>query len=146
MNLLDPVSKIMTKDIICINEDDTLATVKSIFQRHRIHHLPVVKGGKFIGIVSKSDFSFFKKGFNDVQFDKTIEDVKLNNYHVRDIMTTKVAKLNSEDRINVVLEIFKENLFHAIPILNGDKLVGIVTTYDIIKVLADEKEAVAVYS
>jgi len=146
MNLLDKVSNIMSTDVICVNEDDTLASVRHIFQRHRIHHIPVLRDGLFVGILSKSDFSFFKKGFNDNPNNKIIQDVRLNNYTAKDIMTTKVAKLSKDDRINVVLEIFKENLFHAIPIIEDEKIVGIVTTYDIIKALADAKDVVSEYN
>ncbi len=145
MNLLDKVSNIMTTDLICVNEDDTLASIRHIFQSHRIHHIPVLRDGLFVGILSKSDFSFFKKGFNDISNNKIIEDVRLNNYTAKDIMTTKVAKLSKDDRINVALEIFKENLFHAIPVVEEDKIVGIVTTYDIIKALADANELVSAY-
>jgi acetoin utilization protein AcuB len=60
-------------------------------------------------------------------------------------MTTKLAKLEPSDKINVALEVFKENLFHGIPIVNNDALVGIVTTYDIIKHLALDSEAHATY-
>lgn len=146
MNLLDPVSKIMTKDLLCVQEDDTLSVVKSIFQKHRIHHIPVLKDEALVGMLSKSDFSLFKNGFNETYVDKMIEEVRLNNYTARDIMTTKLARLNQDDRINVALEIFRENLFHAIPVVEGDKIVGMITTYDIIKALADDNEAVAVYT
>ncbi|HQU60501.1 MAG TPA: CBS domain-containing protein, partial [Saprospiraceae bacterium] len=51
-----------------------------------------------------------------------------------------LAKLNPNARINVALEIFMENRFHAVPVVeeNGE-LVGIVTTFDIIKALAAEE-------
>ena len=55
-------------------------------------------------------------------------------------MTEKNATLRSSDRISVAIETFKENLFHAIPIVDHGKLVGIVTTHDIINCLANRKE------
>jgi acetoin utilization protein AcuB len=53
-------------------------------------------------------------------------------------MTKGLAKLNPNDRINIALEIFMVNRFHAVPVVENDELVGIVTTYDIIKALASE--------
>jgi acetoin utilization protein AcuB len=53
-------------------------------------------------------------------------------------MTKGLAKLDPEDRINVALEIFLVNRFHAIPVVKNEELVGIVTTYDIIKTLAGQ--------
>ena len=53
-------------------------------------------------------------------------------------MTQGIATLEPNDRINVALQIFMENLFHAIPVVEDDEVVGILTTYDIIKALQEE--------
>jgi CBS domain-containing protein len=45
----------------------------------------------------------------------------------------------------VALEVFKENLFHALPVVEEGNLVGIITTYDIISRLADEPITLADY-
>jgi len=48
-------------------------------------------------------------------------------------MTTQVAKLNPEDSIMVAAGYFRENLFHAIPVVSTDGLlVGILSTYDML--------------
>jgi acetoin utilization protein AcuB len=145
MNVLHPVSHIMTPNPITVNFDDRLAVVAQIFGTHKIHHLPVVKNGKLVGLISKSDFLFFKRGFYNEEHDKGHEEVRLNNYTAKDIMTAKLAKLEPDDKINVALEIFKENLFHGIPVVENDAIIGIITTYDIIKHLAVDNEAHAAY-
>lgn len=145
MNILDPVSVIMTPDPITVDATDSLAVVSKIFSTHKIHHIPVTENGELVGIISKSDFLFFKRGFSDSEADKAMEEVRMNNYSAKEIMTKKLAKLEPEDKINVAIEVFKENLFHGIPVVEGKKIVGIVTTYDIIKRLAVDNEAYADY-
>lgn len=145
MNILAPISSIMTQNPICIGSDETLAVAGKLFAENHIHHLPVMAEGKLVGMISKSDFLFFRHGFVHESFEKIKDDVRLNNYHAKDIMTTKLAKLEPNDKINVALEIFKENLFHALPIVQGERIIGIVTTYDIIKRLAIDNVAVAEY-
>ena len=54
-------------------------------------------------------------------------------------MTTGLAKLEPDDRINVALDVFCVNLFHALPVVKDNELVGILTPFDIIKTLAEEK-------
>ena len=145
MNILHPVSTIMTPNPICIGAEETLAVAEKLFREHRIHHLPVEAEGKLVGIVSKSDFLFFRRGFANTDTEKFEDTVRLNNYTAKHIMTSRLAKLNPDDKINIALEVFKENLFHAIPVVEGDRIVGIVTTFDIISRLAQDAEAKAVY-
>lgn len=142
-NLLSPVKDIMSKDLITIGKDATLEKVKEIFDTHKIHHIPVVEYKKLVGIISKSDFLFFQKGYNYGEAHE--EAARLKVYFVRDIMTKGVAKLDVEDKVNVALEVFNENLFHAIPIEEEGELKGIVTTYDIINALAKSNGAVSEY-
>lgn len=145
MNLLATVSTIMTKNPVTISPEDNLLAAKDVFEKYQIHHIPVVFEGDLVGMLSKSDFSFFKRGFNDEADDKVLSDVKLNNYKVKSIMTKGLAKLDADDRINLALEIFKSNVFHALPVMESNKIVGIITTHDIIKHLADENIAVNEY-
>ncbi len=138
MNLLGPVKNIMTKEIETLHPKDHLNKADKLFALNRFHHLPVVESGRLKGILSKSDLLFFKSGYNK-SVDSEEESLRLKATSVEDIMTTKMATLQPDDKINVALEIFKENLFHAIPIVEKEKLVGIVSTYDIINQIADDK-------
>jgi len=145
MNLLSPVSTIMSDDLLTLSPSDSIAQAAAIFDNHKIHHIPVTIDGKLVGIVSMSDYLFFKRGFLNDRDDEMIESIRLNNYQVTYIMTEGIATIEPDDRINVAIEIFRENLFHAIPIVKDDELVGIVTTHDIIENLAKNNEAYAAY-
>lgn len=146
MNLLAPISTIMTKDIYTLNPDNSISDADRLFKTYSIHHIPIVLDLKLVGMVSKSDFNFFKRGFMDKRHDSKIEEIRMKNYPVSSIMTVGLGKMEPHDRINVALEIFKKNIFHAIPVVEKDKLVGIVTTYDIIKHLSTDKEAESKYN
>jgi acetoin utilization protein AcuB len=98
-----------------------------------------------IGIVSKSDLNLFKRGFFKSNEQSRLDLHRLKSYRVADIMTTGVATLEPDDKINVALDVFSENLFHSIPVVQDGVLLGMVTTYDIIKRLADDKGAVNKY-
>jgi acetoin utilization protein AcuB len=138
MNLLQPVSTLMTKKLITVHPSDKLVVIKEIFDKNKIHHLPVVKYKELVGIISKNDLLSFLKGFQNDSYDDYMNNVRLKNYTAEDIMTKGLAKLEPTDRINVALEVFKENLFHALPVVEDGELVGIITTFDIIKALSNE--------
>lgn len=129
--MLSPVSQIMSKDVITVSENDPLMLVKEIFDENNFHHIPVLNKGRLVGIISKSDLLFFLRGFSrQVHIDN--DQVRLKTITAGKIMTSGLGKMESTDRINVAIEIFKKNMFHAIPILENDNLVGIVTPLDIL--------------
>lgn len=135
----------MTKNVITVEADDTMKSVGDIFSKNRIHHLPVTEDGQLIGMISKSDFLFFCKGIKNIVNDKSTEAKKLLKTKVSEVMISKLAKLKSSDRIDVALAIFRENYFHAIPIVDNCDLIGIVTTHDVITHLLKDRSAVNTY-
>ena len=142
MNLLAPVSEIMTKDVITIDIDDSFLEISKIFENRRIHHLPVLDEGKLAGIISKSDYLSYKRcgEVGEVVFNNNMK-INIRDFKARHFMTRGLAKLEPGDRINIALEIFKENLFHAILVVEDGVLKGILSTYDIIFHLANDMEA-----
>lgn len=139
MHFQAPVSEYMTKQVISVSTEDNLATVKEIFDKYNIHHIPVVHIRKIEGIISKSDLLLFLRGFSTEENSQALDEARLRNFKARDIMTTRMAKVESTDRMNVVLEVFKINRFHALPVVDNDELVGIITTHDIIaSLVADD--------
>ena len=134
MNTQDPLSKIMSTKLVTVNASDKLTRVHDIFKKHKIHHIPVVDFKSIVGILSKSDFQFFQRGYLLSENDnEKFEDMRNKSHEVKELMTTGIAKLSSTDKIATAIEVFKENLFHCIPIVDDDELVGIVTPLDIIK-------------
>ncbi len=145
MNLLSPVSEIMTTNLHTLKPSASIAEAAELFEKHKIHHIPIVIDEKLVGIISMSDYLFFRRGFLDNHEDEKLEQIRMNNYEVSYIMTKGLATLEPTTRVNVALEVFKENILHAIPVIDEDKLVGIVTTHDIITLLAADNEAHAKY-
>lgn len=142
MDFTAPVSTIMSKKLITVTPGDKMVAVKEIFENQRIHHIPVVKYTRLVGMISKTDYMHFLRGTTpSAEYDKIIEASRLNNYKVEDIMTKGMATIESTERINVALQIFSENIFHALPIVDNGELVGMLTTFDIIKELLKEDNA-----
>lgn len=139
MDLRVPISTIMTTDLITVSSFDPLSIVKKIFDENRIHHLPVIRAKKLIGIISKTDLLFFMRSWNNKNYQEIFEGARFSHYTAENLMVTSIAKLNPGDNILAAVKVFEENLFHAIPIVNEeDELKGLVTTYDLIKELAKE--------
>jgi len=138
MNFLSPVSDLMTTSLVSVSPEDHLTVVQKVFDTYKIHHVPVVEGDKLVGMVSKNDFYHFMTGVCKEEAPDRNPLQELNEVPVKKIMTSGLARLEPTDRINVALELFKINRFHAIPVTREDRtLVGILTTHDLIQALAE---------
>ena len=137
MNLKLPVSHIMTRKIISLSPNDNLQKVKDIFDTTKIHHIPILLSGQLIGMISKTDLLHFLKGYSGSAYDKLMDEIRLDSFLVKEVMTKGLAKLEPTDRIEVAIEVFKENLFRALPVVEGDFLVGIVSVVDILRYISE---------
>ena len=142
MNKFAPVSTIMSTRLITVSPKDNLKTVQEAFADNKIHHLPVVHLRKIVGMVSKHDFTHFMGAMARFPDSAKLVESRLEHATVEEIMTTRLGKLEPSDRINVAIDIFLKNLFHALPIVEPDgELVGILTPFDILKKLDSEHAA-----
>ena len=139
MNLLAPVSSIMNRDLHVVLPDDHISHVKDIFDHKRIQHIPVVRHGRVVGVINKQSFRSFYEGLNKHVEDKLLNQTLLRIHTAEEVMNKKVYALEMHDRISVALEMLRDNIFSALPVLDGEKLVGIVTSLDIIRTLAKDK-------
>ncbi len=131
-----PVERLMTTNIITLGPDDTLIKVDEIFRTNHFHHLPIVdKEGQLLGIISKVDFYKMEDSFtifNTVKARHTNARI-FQSIHAQEIMSKQLATLHPEDTAMTAMGMFRENLFHAIPIVDEEKkLVGLLTTYDLL--------------
>ncbi len=144
MNTNAPISSIMTQRVLTISPEDKVKLAKETFETNRIHHLPVMQEEQLVGILSSSDLLHFMRYLDKDSQEPYLNDLRLKNYKVGEIMQTNLATVNQADSIRSILEVFSQNVFHALPVMNGDELVGIVTTQDIVKaLLLEESEAAA---
>ncbi len=135
-----PVSTIMTKNVFTVQLDDTLADVHELVRKHHIRHVPVLHGKQLVGIISKTDlnrltFSSLFAGEGDT--DEAVFDM----LNISQVMSHKPRVVKENDSIKQVAEILSTEEFHALPVVDKkdeSKLVGIVTTTDVIKYMLEE--------
>lgn len=119
----EPLSSIMATELVTLHADDTLDKVRHVFIKNRIHHIPIVNDDfELVGIISTYDL-----------FKIDTDPHELGAIRVGDVMTTGIATLEPEDKVGAAAEVFLEHLFHAVPIVKDRKLLGIVTSHDILR-------------
>lgn len=118
----------MTKDVVSVSPEQNLLDVKHIYEKKRWHHhIPVLDDDRLVGMVSLIDFMYniVGAGIND-------DHEVYKKLKVKDIMTLKPFFLTTDASVEDVAKVLSTQYYHAVPILEKDKLVGIVSTADII--------------
>ena len=133
-----PVSTIMTKNVVKLNLSDDLTKAEMLFKKHHIRHIPVVYSNKIVGMLSYTDL--LRISFADaIDDDEDVVDTTVYNmFTVEQVMAKKIVSISPDTTIKEAAEILAANEFHALPICEGELLVGIVTTTDLIKYLIDQ--------
>ncbi len=136
------VSSIMSTNLIKLNVTDTLAKAEQLFRENKIRHIPVMDGNKIIGMLSYTDLlriSFAETLDNEDQMiDVTVYEV----FTIEQVMAKKLVRIRPDTLIKEAAEILATREFHALPVVENDVLVGIVTTTDLIRYLLNCLEEV----
>lgn len=133
-----PVSTIMTTSIIKLNITDTLTKAETLFKKNHIRHIPVVNSNKIVGMLSYTDL--LRISFADAvdEDDTIIDSTVYNMFSVEQVMSKNLVSISPETTIKATAEILAKREFHALPVCEGNLLVGIVTTTDLIQYLIDQ--------
>jgi acetoin utilization protein AcuB len=124
----------MTADPLTVEPNTRFLEAKKLMEEHGIRHLPVVKGGKLVGImtlndvrrVSPSPATTFAAGEVNYLFDKM---------EVRDAMTKDPITVTPETPVEDAALLAYQHKIGALPVVQGDRLVGIITQTDLFDIM-----------
>lgn len=117
------VRTIMTKDPVTVSPDQNVEEVSYLMLKERLQQLPVVEDGQFLGILTTYDL------WKQYENKTTLKDLC-----VKDVMNTKVLRISPKDKVGTAAELFADNRFKTIPVVNLDnQLKGVVTAFDVIR-------------
>ena len=118
-------------EVATVGPEATVAIVVAELARRNVGALPVVEGGRLIGIVSERDVV---RRLND-------SGNALLATPVRDIMTTAISTCTPRDAVTDLARTMTAGRFRHMPVLVGGELVGIVSIGDLVKARIDELES-----
>lgn len=143
--------EIMTRKVVTVNKSLSIKELSKLFIDNRFNGIPVTDDdNKIIGVVTQGDLIEQNKNlhiptvialFDAVLFlesEKKFEsDVKkLTGTTVEDIYHKDVISVSPDADINIITTLMAEKDIHTLPVIDGDKLVGIIGKRDIIRTMA----------
>ncbi|HEX2770682.1 MAG TPA: CBS domain-containing protein [Geobacteraceae bacterium] len=141
---------VMTRDVKTVKKETTIRELAELFTRHRISSAPVVDDkGEMIGIVTETDLIEQDKNLHiptvislfdwviylesDKKFEKELK--KMTGQTVGDIYSEEFVKVTPATSVSDVADILSSRKMNAIPVLDGNKIVGMVARIDLIRTM-----------
>jgi CBS domain-containing protein len=130
------IATIMTTNLITVGLSDTLSTAEYLLKKNKIRHIPVVFQQEIVGMLSLTDI--LRLSFADVSDNENAVDSFLYEVlSIPQVMAKNVLSVSPNSTLKEVSSILVEKEFHALPVVENKKLVGIITTTDVIKFLEE---------
>lgn len=125
----------MSRHLVTAHHGDPISKVRQLIQEHGVHHIPVVSGDQLVGIVTWCDI--LRVSFGDAfSTDQRSVDATLDHsMTLEDLMRKDPVHIREDATIRDAAEVLAEGDFHALPVTRDGKLVGLVTSTDLIKYL-----------
>ncbi len=128
------VGKRMTRDVVTVSPGDTLKFASHLLMENRIHQLPVVENGELVGFVSGTDI---RNSTFETSTVTQLGKILVKNRTIAEIMTRDVVTVSPEDTVEDALLAIQRRRLGALPVVEGKKLVGIITKRDLLAGFCD---------
>jgi acetoin utilization protein AcuB len=134
------VRDLMTRSLITAGPATSVTEAKALMVKERIRHLLVTDGGKLVGLITDRDIRL-----NLASPATSLSVWELNYLLARltlgDVMTKSLIVVDPERDAGEAARIMLEHRIGALPVLDGTRLVGILTETDIVRAFAESREA-----
>jgi acetoin utilization protein AcuB len=121
------ISKYMTTTPHTIGFDQPLGAAHRLMREHHFRHLPVLQGGKLVGMLTERDLALIE----------TLRDVDPEKVTVEDAMTPAPYTASPEAPLDEVVSTMAEHRYGSAVIVDNNHVVGVFTTVDALAAFAD---------
>lgn len=117
------VNQIMSKNLLTLDKSTSLQEAAEQMKKLRVGCVIVTEEGNPIGIITERDF-----------VTKIAAEGRPLFTEIKEVISSPLITIDSEETIWEASELMKEKLIHKLPVIENGKIVGIVTTSDIVRI------------
>jgi CBS domain-containing protein len=133
------VRDLMTPDPYTLQPRDTLAALYDLMDSHRVRHVPIVDAdGELVGLLTHTDLAMSALGsLSDLPLSQ--ERDLLQRRRVREVMVTDLETVDPDTSLAEAASTLFENKIGCLPVVEGSRLVGILTESDFVRRFVEEE-------
>ena len=136
------VREIMSTDVEVIGRNDNLRIVEERMATRQLRHLPVLEQGELVGLVTQRDL--FKAAMSSVMgYGEKAQKAFLQSVRVKEIMVYPVITVTPETSVAEAADMMMQRGIGCLPVVEREKLVGIITKTDLLRCLRTTSPEVA---
>jgi len=130
------VGQRMQREVVTVTPDMRITGASRLLQEHRIRHLPVVEKGRLVGIITDRDI---RRVLPSQMKSLEVHELHylLERLTVGEVMTAKVISVTPDTPIEEAARLLVEHRIGCLPVIQGDRLAGIITETDLLAALAE---------
>jgi acetoin utilization protein AcuB len=129
------VRDIMGEKLVTISADDSLSTVQDIMTLGGVRHMPVVRAGKLVGVVSQRDLLRASLS-NLTSFGSDERRAFLQAVEIRRVMSMPPIVIEADATAEHAALLMADRKIGCLPVMDGESLVGILTETDLLRYFA----------
>jgi CBS domain-containing protein len=134
------VRDVMKSKVVSISADDTLRIVHEIMELGRVRHLPVVRSGRLVGVVSQRDLLHASLS-NVIGIPREEQDLFLEGVKIGEVMSSPPTWIGPDASIQEAAALMAEKKIGCLPVVDGEKIAGILTETDLLHHFASAPRA-----
>ena len=119
------IKNLMSEDLITVDKDQNLTDALKLLRKHNVSRLPVTNNKELVGIISERDIA------NKLGSSK-YENMPPSRLHVSSVMVKDVITVPQSMQLGEVAKIMLEKGIGSVPVMEEDKMVGIVSKADFV--------------
>jgi CBS domain-containing protein len=123
------IKEVMTRDVRACEPNATVADAAKVMAQEDVGPVPIVEDGRLVGIVTD----------RDIVVRVVAEGRDPNATTVREIASTELVTVSPDDDLDEALNLLAQRQVRRLPVVEGDRLVGIVAQADVARLGKDEK-------
>ena len=133
----------MKRQLQCVKPRDTIRHARELMENHRINQLPVVVEGRLVGIVTDRDLRDAFPSVFDSTYGSEVRHADPAAITVEAVMTQYVLTLSPKDSMAEAARLMRRERVGAVPVVDGNHLVGLITRSDVLEAFVSLAEQVA---